>query len=407
MEVWREPRIPMQLRVELHGLGPSGPFQENAYTVNVSRSGARLTGSRYSQHPGDTVELRRGKDKARFQVIWVGEPGTIVHGQVGVRSLEPAKNIWSAPLPAPKPVAQMCPPTYPAEATSRPSISAFSEEAFTPSAQSAPASPGGAETSDASGASLYTRTPFAAYDQAAPEESAEEPGDTVRYGPELTPEQYLVAHTPPPLHKRPILYAGLALALIAGLGLGWLRSRSGAADETAPAVSSAEASAPAPSATQPDLNKAEPVAPPPSVAPAQTQPAPVEPAPTKSGSEPVPTQTQPAANPAPIKSGPAPKKEAPVETASRSRTAPTRSAPASSSAFAVQVGAYGSAATAQSLAKSLGSRYDRKGIVDSVTSGGKTLHRVRLSSRSEADARALMARIRREQKLDAIVVRPE
>jgi len=394
MEVWREPRIPMQLRVELHGLGPSGPFQENAYTVNVSRSGARLTGSRYSQHPGDTVELRRGKDKARFQVMWVGEPGTPVHGQVGVRSLEPARNIWSAPLPAPKPVAQMCPPTYPAEATSRPSISAFSEEAFTPSVQSAPASPGDAETSDASGASLYTRTPFAASDQAAPEESAEEQGDTMHYGPELTPEQYLVAHAPPPLHRRPILYVGLALALVAGLGLGWLRSGS-TPDEAS--TSSAEASASVGSLPAPATSGSG------TTTPTQTKPA-LPPATTPAQAQPAPVQTTPAAKPAtqtpPTKSGP-------VETASRSRTAPAGSAPASASAFAVQVGAYGSAATAQSLAKSLASRYDRKGIVDAIDSRGRTLHRVRLSSRSEADAKALVARIRREQKLDAIVVRPD
>ena len=71
------------------------------------------------------------------------------------------------------------------------------------------------------------------------------------------------------------------------------------------------------------------------------------------------------------------------------------------------MGAYGSAATAQALAKSLASRYDRKGTVDSVASGGKTLHRVRLLTASEADAKTLVARIRREQKLDAIVVRPD
>jgi hypothetical protein len=381
----------MQLRVELHGLGPSGPFQEHAYTVNVSRSGARLTGSRYSQHPGDTVELRRGKDKARFQVVWVGEPGTPVHGQVGVRTLEPAKNIWSAPLPPPKPAADMTapvsPPAFSTGAEARPSLSAFSEDAFSPARPDAVAAPEPAAApteavpvDDASGASLFTRAPFAANETDLSGATEAHQPDTVRYGPELLPENYITAETPPPLHKRPILYLGLAAALIAGLGLGWLRSRS--TPEETSTVTSAEASSPATSTA--------PVAPAPST-PAQAVPAPTKPAPATT----------------------APTKAAPVETASRTQPAPSKTAPKASSAtsaasaFAVQVGAYGSAATAQALARKLGSRYDRRGIVDAVDSGGRTLHRVRLLTPSEADARALVARIRREQRLDAIVVRPD
>jgi hypothetical protein len=393
----------MQLRVELHGLGPSGPFQENAYTVNVSRSGARLTGSRYSQHPGDTVELRRGKDKARFQVVWVGEPGTPVHGQVGVRTLEPAKNIWSAPLPPPKPVAEMSSPT-------RPSVTAFSEEAFSPAPESAPACPDGVGAADASGESLYTTNPFAASQETAQDAPVEPPGDTVRYGPELLPENYITAVAPPPLHRRPVLYVGLVIALIAGLGLGWLRSRS-APDETPAEVSSAEASAatagqiqnqPAPTQSGPSTpTQTEPAAPPPAT--------PIQPAPTKSGPPPTKSESAPA-TPA-TRTQPASTKPKLVETASRTQPGPTKtgstSASTLASAFAVQVGAFGSAATARDLAKSLGARYDRKGIVDAVDSGGRTLHRVRLLTPSEADARALVARIRREQKLDAIVVRPD
>ncbi|MCI0402500.1 MAG: hypothetical protein L0212_03130, partial [Acidobacteria bacterium] len=321
MEVWREPRIPMQLRVELHGLGPSGPFQENAYTVNVSRSGARLVGSRYSQHPGDTVELRRGKDKARFQVIWVGEPGTPVHGQVGVRSLEPAKNIWSAPLPPPKPVAHLSAP-------SRPSLSAFSEAAFSPSVEPSPAPPDAVGAADASGESLYTRTPFvAAADENAPGAPAEGQGDTVSYGPQLLPESYITASTPLPLHKRPILYIGLAVALIAGLGLGWLRSRS-TPDETASAVSSAEASSPTTSSA-PTTSRTSSSAP--------TQPAAQPPltTPTQSSA----SQTQPVTKPTPKKETAAspPAKPAqtmlgakPVETASRTQPVATKPAPITS-----------------------------------------------------------------------------
>jgi hypothetical protein len=46
------------------------------------------------------IEIQRGAVKARFQVFWMGAPGSAMEGQAGVRSLEPHKSVWGISLPA-------------------------------------------------------------------------------------------------------------------------------------------------------------------------------------------------------------------------------------------------------------------------------------------------------------------
>jgi cell division septation protein DedD len=219
-------------------------------------------------------------------------------------------------------------------------------------------------------ASTDEAPPVFAGDEAAPAElpvPSVQP-DTVTYGPQFLPEPPSPAAKP--FYTRPVVYLGLGAALLILLVFSWNRTRTVPA--TPPADSPVSASA------------AEPAAPPP--APTQSGPAPVQ-------------QTPPApAQSAPIEQVPTPQTPPKAETA-----APA--APATAGTFAVQVGAYESAETAQALANSLGSRYGTKGVVDSVETGGKTLHRVRLLAASQADAKALAARVRRERAFDAIVVR--
>ena len=74
-------------------------FMVDVCTVDISRTGARLVGVLNVKGPGDTIEVRHGSVKARFQVVWVGPAGTPRAGQIGVRSLEPVKSIWGAELP--------------------------------------------------------------------------------------------------------------------------------------------------------------------------------------------------------------------------------------------------------------------------------------------------------------------
>ena len=91
----KESRSQQAVRVWVYGSDPQGnPYSQTAYSVDVSRNGARLEGVGFLTEPGMTIEIKRGWKKARFRVVWVGETGTNRSGQVGVLCLEPDKNIW-------------------------------------------------------------------------------------------------------------------------------------------------------------------------------------------------------------------------------------------------------------------------------------------------------------------------
>ena len=47
----------------------------------ISRSGARLASMGCLRGPGETIEVKRGWRKARFQVVWVGGDGTLQEHQ--------------------------------------------------------------------------------------------------------------------------------------------------------------------------------------------------------------------------------------------------------------------------------------------------------------------------------------
>jgi hypothetical protein len=95
----REPRMKVELQVRIAGIDASGrPLLQAVTTGNISRQGALLDGVQGAFEPGETVSLSYHSNKARFRVIWVGEPGTVRAGQVGVQSIESAKCIWDAAI---------------------------------------------------------------------------------------------------------------------------------------------------------------------------------------------------------------------------------------------------------------------------------------------------------------------
>ena len=102
---WRrtrqKPRIPEEIRVIVRGTDTNGnAFVHSAYTVDISKSGARLDGVGYLAKPGATIEVkRRWRGKASYRVMWVGQVGTDQVNQVGLFCLDTEKNIWGVRLP--------------------------------------------------------------------------------------------------------------------------------------------------------------------------------------------------------------------------------------------------------------------------------------------------------------------
>jgi hypothetical protein len=103
-DFWRKsrkkPRVPKTLRVLVKGTDSKGhPFVQTAYTVDLSKDGARLDGVGFLTAPGQTIEVRRRWRKARFRVVWIGQIGTAESNQVGLYGLDADKNIWRIELP--------------------------------------------------------------------------------------------------------------------------------------------------------------------------------------------------------------------------------------------------------------------------------------------------------------------
>jgi len=78
----------------------NGQEKQLAHTLDLTEISARLGGLLSLLEPGEIIEIQRGAVKAKFQVFWMGAPGSAMAGQAGVRSIEPQKNIWGINLPA-------------------------------------------------------------------------------------------------------------------------------------------------------------------------------------------------------------------------------------------------------------------------------------------------------------------
>ncbi len=76
-----------------------GLEKQLAHTLDLTEGAARLGGLCSLLEPGEVIEIVRGTMKAKFQVFWMGAPGSAMEGQAGVRSLELNKGIWGVDLP--------------------------------------------------------------------------------------------------------------------------------------------------------------------------------------------------------------------------------------------------------------------------------------------------------------------
>ena len=92
-----EPRVWRESPVRVFGLDSSGhTINQTAWTVDISQRGVRLKGISFRVKPGETIGLRNGPEKARFKVVWIGDPASPLQGQIGLFCLETGKYIWGA-----------------------------------------------------------------------------------------------------------------------------------------------------------------------------------------------------------------------------------------------------------------------------------------------------------------------
>jgi PilZ domain len=90
----REARLPATLQVRILGIDAHGKaFHQAATTLDISLSGARITGLAAQLNLGDIVGLQSGGGKSRFKVSWVSgnRDGTY---QAGLHCLEKGGSPW-------------------------------------------------------------------------------------------------------------------------------------------------------------------------------------------------------------------------------------------------------------------------------------------------------------------------
>ena len=97
----RQKRVRAALPVRTWFSGEDGkPVPHAACTLDVTPTGARLTGVRAQTETGAVLTVERGRSKARFRIIWVGETGTSSEGHLGIECLDAGKWNWDVQLPA-------------------------------------------------------------------------------------------------------------------------------------------------------------------------------------------------------------------------------------------------------------------------------------------------------------------
>ena len=65
---------------------------------NISSEGAVIQGMRSQIRPGEVVDVQYEGNKAQFQVVWAGRPGTRNEGEIGIEKLPEEPCIWDVNL---------------------------------------------------------------------------------------------------------------------------------------------------------------------------------------------------------------------------------------------------------------------------------------------------------------------
>lgn len=88
-------RRPLRSQVRLFGADAQGKrFSRLAETVDVSRSGARVSGVFLELRVGSEVDVEAEGKHARFRIVWQGQVGTERAGEVALQSVDASVVLW-------------------------------------------------------------------------------------------------------------------------------------------------------------------------------------------------------------------------------------------------------------------------------------------------------------------------
>ncbi len=100
MQTRSEPRAHYESPVRIFGIDDEGKaINCPAWSVDISRHGARLRGVDAWQGTGQIIGVRVGTEKARYRIVWVGQRGSGNENQLGVVCAEAGKYIWGIAPP--------------------------------------------------------------------------------------------------------------------------------------------------------------------------------------------------------------------------------------------------------------------------------------------------------------------
>src|SRR6202008_2747507 len=96
----REPRKDVRVAIRIFGTDVAGKaFSENVFTVNVSRGGAMVIEVKTQLKVGEVIGLTYGSSKGRYEVRWVGQPGSQKQNFAGLQNMKVDQVVWDFPLP--------------------------------------------------------------------------------------------------------------------------------------------------------------------------------------------------------------------------------------------------------------------------------------------------------------------
>ena len=91
----RDSRLAVSIPVHITTTDASGKkFDQEAITVNISRDGSLLKGVQRRIERGTRISIVRPNKQEDFMVVWTGEEGSPMAGQVGVSAVDPCSKFW-------------------------------------------------------------------------------------------------------------------------------------------------------------------------------------------------------------------------------------------------------------------------------------------------------------------------